>query len=156
MQSVATTLEEAVRAELRKIVEEKGSYRKAGEVIGIAESTISNFLNMKQGLGQKMLEAILRRTGKTIAELTGTKKEVLEPTPAPSSSYRLAGKSVDPLTPPNRGRAYALLEARGVERRVLDEELALAAFDAGLAPCEDRPISWWLDSMRERLANRSG
>jgi hypothetical protein len=156
MSPVPTTLESAIRAELWKIVGESDSMRKAATSLGLAESTVSDFLNEKMGLGPKMLEAVLRRTGKTISEITGTKRETFEGTPIPSSSYRVAGKSMDPQSPPNRTRALALLESRGIERSVLDEELALIAFDAGLSPCEDRPISWWLDSLRERLSARSG
>jgi hypothetical protein len=73
------------------------------------------------------------------------------PTPAPASSIR-SGNTVVALTVlPCRERALGLLVERGIERNQADEELALVAFDARLAPDEDRPVAWWLDGVRARL-----
>jgi transcriptional regulator with XRE-family HTH domain len=80
-------------------------------------------------------------------------KRGLSPTPAPLSTMRSSNHHhlVVP-TLPNRDRAAALLVARGYESADVDEALALIAFDARLAPCEDRPVSWWLDAMRDRVS----
>jgi hypothetical protein len=56
-----------------------------------------------------------------------------------------------PTVQVNRERAKELLTARGYDASELDEQLAMIAFDARLAPCEDRPVSWWIDCLRVRL-----
>jgi hypothetical protein len=74
------------------------------------------------------------------------------PTPAPSSELRVSQHThlVIPRLP-NRERAAKLLVDRGLAAAEVDESLALVAFDARLAPCEDPPVSWWLDAMRDRV-----
>jgi hypothetical protein len=74
------------------------------------------------------------------------------PTPAPSSELRVSQHThlVVPRLP-NRERAAKLLVDRGLAAAEVDESLALVAFDARLAPCEDPPVSWWLDAMRDRV-----
>ncbi len=83
-------------------------------------------------------------------------KRSLSPTPMPSSNVRVGGTSCAlPEPPPNRQRALRLLMDRGFDPDTAEEKLALAALDGKLSPCEDRPVAWWLDAVRDDLIDRS-
>lgn len=100
-------------------------------------------------------EWLRRGTGAMQSYQRGTKRG-FTPTPAPLSEMRSSNHPhlVVPSSP-NRERAANLLESRGYDPAIIDEQLALAAFDARLAPCEDPPVSWWIDALRDRLGSQA-
>lgn len=163
---MALSTEEAVRKEVRSLLAATGSQRQLAKRLRISQASVSDFL-AGGGIGEKMLEAVLRETGKTLRELTHGPQPIAHvvdirpgrrsftPTPTPSSSLRSAGVRMDmPEMPANRERAIELMVTRGFERSVVDEEMAVAAMDAGLSPFEDRPVSWWIAAARTRLESR--
>jgi hypothetical protein len=152
--------EEAIRRELRAIIEETGSHGKAAKLLRVSRPTVTDFLN-GGGLGPKMLAAVLHRSGKTLRELThgtGPPAPVRRSiTPAPSSSIRQSSREIPlPPIPPNRQQAIELLNGRGHSPDRIAIAIALAAFDSGLAAGEDPPVAWRIDAARIRLAESTG
>lgn len=165
---MAVSTEDALRREVRRLIAECGSQRRLSTRLRISQASISDFLH-GGGVGSKMLEAVLRETGKSVSDLLGVSSSQpqatssplplpiqrnLTPTPAPSSTLRASGIRMDLPDPPrNRERAIEILVSRGFERSRVDEEMAVAAMDAGLSPFEDRPVGWWIEVARSRISS---
>jgi predicted transcriptional regulator len=159
---VPLTDAEAIRRELIAIIEKVGSQNKTAKLLGLSQPSVTDFMN-GGGLGPKMLAAVLRESGKSLNQLTHSNHREavqptneLTPTPMPSSALRFGHTALPlPEPPANRQRALELLVERGFDQDEVAEEMALAALDARLAPCEDRPVAWWVDMVRVGMARRS-
>ncbi len=141
----------------------------AGKALKMSQEYFSQVKGDKRPIGAAVALRIAKAanisvedllSGKALARLTTVSRRPMHDggrslTPSPGSSVRsiALATSCSPDRPvqPNRERALELLVNRGQDREKMDERLALVAFDAGLSPNEDRPVSWWIDGVRIEL-----
>jgi transcriptional regulator with XRE-family HTH domain len=135
----------------------KNGKRPIGAAVALRVARAAN-VTLEDLLGGRAIRLVEKRSPIAIVPYSRGRSITPTPTPAPSSSVRFdhSERSMElPPLPPNRERALGLLVARGHDRDRVDEELALVAFDAGLSPFDDRPVSWWIDGVRSALTRRT-
>lgn len=162
--------QENVRAFLCLWLASEETQESVGKKLAMSQEYVSQLKNCKKQIGAAVALKVASAAGIPLEQLLEggilrglafpsisraapmRRDRSFTPTPSPGSVVRSATvKTMTLDCAPNRDRALEMLVSRGYDREFVDAEMACAAIESGLGVGEDRPVSWWLDTLRGRI-----
>ena len=129
----------------------KSGKKNIGATVALKIAVAANvpFESLVEGRAIRLLERPRYETTEASVVAMEHPTRSYTPTPIPSSKIRYVESETGPT---NRDIAVKMLTQRGYDREIVESEMALAALDRGVPFGEDRPVHWWIDSIRGKVA----